>query len=380
VGLTALLAAVVAAQTMTAPQRTDRVTAVRFGVIDPPVVRQVDITVDAPTSNQRRDPAPLECSGLAFVPTGDSGAGRLIMASDRHEHLLFHAGIDAARLTIGRPEPIVIIRNERELLADLESLTWRELADGRRYFYGICSLSNDPDGLPRPARRQLLRVPIDADGRPKTTGVVALRVDHLRHRINDLFIQHRVLPYRAFSLDAPGGPGNTYRWGNVEGLSFTPDGRRLLCGMRNPLADGKAIVFAVSGVDSAFELRDPLRLTVRDAFTLDLDGRGISDIAWDPVTAGYLITAAESNGPKFDDDQPYPPDQLNGALFWWSGRPDESAVRFAEVDNMLPEAVCRLGDSPYIVVGTDEGDVSEGRTRRQSRLIVIHFTGLDLDK
>jgi len=61
VGLTALLAAVVAAaQTMTAPQRTDRVTAVRFGVIDPPVVRQVDITVDAPTSNQRRDPAPLE--------------------------------------------------------------------------------------------------------------------------------------------------------------------------------------------------------------------------------------------------------------------------------------------------------------------------------
>jgi len=374
-----LLTAAAAAQSPRLPERADRVIEIRFGVIDPPVVRQIDITIDAPTSNQQRDPKPLECSGLVYLPAEDGAAGRLIIASDRHEHALFAARADVDRLHVDQPEPTVIISNERELLADIESLTWRTMADGRRHVYAICSLSNDPDGLPRPARRQLVRVNVDENGRPRTTGMVALRVDHLRHALNEMFIQHRVAPYRAFSLEAPGGPGNTYRWGNVEGMTFSPDGRHLLCGMRNPLVDGEAVVFVVGGVDASFELRDPLRLTLRDAMTIDLDGRGISDIAWDPVTRGYLITAAASSGPKLDDDQPYPPDDLDGAAFWWSGRRDEKPVMFAEVANMLPEAICRLGDSPWIMLGTDEGDVSEGRPERQSRLIVMYFNGLELN-
>ena len=36
---------------------------IRFGVIEPPVVAQKDITVWAPTSNQQVDNKPLECSG-----------------------------------------------------------------------------------------------------------------------------------------------------------------------------------------------------------------------------------------------------------------------------------------------------------------------------
>jgi hypothetical protein len=38
--------------------------------------------------------------------------------------------------------------------------------------------------------------------------------------------------------------------------------------------------------------------------------------------------------------------------------------------------VCRLGTSRYIVLGSDEGDVSEGRTARQSILTVLEFTGI----
>jgi hypothetical protein len=44
--------------------------------------------------------------------------------------------------------------------------------------------------------------------------------------------------------------------------------------------------------------------------------------------------------------------------------------------DMTVEAVCRLGTSRYIVLGSDEGDVSEGRTARQSILTVLEFTGI----
>jgi len=370
--------AAVVAQSLPLPHRADRVHPIRFGVVDPPIVRQIDITVEAPTSNQRREPQPLECSGLVYLSTGE-GKGRLIIASDRHEHLLFAADADPDRLTISEPEPTVLVENERELLADIESLTWREHASGVRFVYAICSLSNDPQGLPRPARRRMVRIAVDDEGQLLPGTAMALRVDHLRHALNEKFLQHNVTPYTAYSTDAPGGPGNTYRWGNVEGLAFSADGRFLLCGMRNPTIDGQAILFVVRGVDKAFEMVDPLRIHLRDAITLDLGGRGISDLAWDPLTEGYLITAAMSNGPKLDDDQPYPPDQLNGAIYWWSGRRNEQPIMFAAVDNMLPEAICRVGDSSLIAIGTDEGDVSEGRPQRQSRLILMHFAGLDIE-
>jgi len=43
--------------------------------------------------------------------------------------------------------------------------------------------------------------------------------------------------------------------------------------------------------------------------------------------------------------------------------------------DMKIEAVCRLGQSRFIAVGSDEGDVSEGRAARQSILTIIDFPG-----
>jgi len=113
-----------------------------------------------------------------------------------------------------------------------------------------------------------------------------------------------------------------------------------------------------------------------DMFTLDLGGRGVSDICWDPVTKGYLIAAGRSNGPKLDKDQPFPPNTLDCAMFWWSGRKSERPILFARAPDMKIEAICRLGDSRFIAVCSDEGDVSEGRTARQSVLTVLDFRGI----
>src|SRR5210317_832253 len=48
--------------------QSSQVVEIRFGVIDPPIVAQHDITVRAPKSNQELEERALECSGLAWIP------------------------------------------------------------------------------------------------------------------------------------------------------------------------------------------------------------------------------------------------------------------------------------------------------------------------
>ena len=150
--------------------------------------------------------------------------------------------------------------------------------------------------------------------------------------------------------------------------------------MRNPLRHEMAILFAVSGVPQTMTAMEPDLMAVTDLFLLDLDNRGVSDLAWDPLTEGYLITAAKSNGPKLDPDAPYPPNTLDSALFWWSGHKSDAPLLIARIPDMTIEAVCRLGNSPYIALGSDEGDISEGRVYRQSVLTILEFTGIPFSK
>ena len=166
---------------------------------------------------------------------------------------------------------------------------------------------------------------------------------------------------------------NTPRWGNLEGIAWTPGGERMLCGLRSPLAGSDAMLFALEGVDEAFEAGDAALLRVTDLFRLDLGGRGVTDLAWDPVTGGYLMTAALSNGPKLKDGGAYPLENLDSALFWWSGDKAEAPRRVARFLDLNTDSVCRVGETDFVAVVSDEGDVSEERRGRQSVLLLMHF-------
>ena len=353
-----------------APQARARVAQILFGAIEPPVVAQRDVTVRAATSNQQLEQKPLECSGIAWVD------GHLIISSDRHRHILFTCKVDLDTMTIGTPKPHVIIRNEQELLDDAECVTLKREGDGPPIVYVLCSLSNDRGEESLPQRRHMLRFRCD-QAEPLTAGQpIVLNAGTMRDALNEHFKAVGVRPYRTYYGDFPGPDKNTYRWGNVEGMTFTPAEALLLCGMRNPLHNGAAVMFVVRGAEEAFRFKDPKRMALTDLFTLDLGQRGVSDLCWDPLTKGYLIAAAKSNGPRLDKDQPFPPNTLDSALFWWSGRKNEKPVLFAKVPDMQVEAICRLGTSRFIAIGSDEGDVSEGRGQRQSVLTILDFTGI----
>jgi hypothetical protein len=349
-----------------------RVAEIRFGLVEPPVVAYHDIMLRTPVSNQQLQAKPIECSGLAWIP------GHLVILSDRHGHVVFSCPIDLDRMTLGSPSPHVVVRNEQQLLEDAECITVGRGPDGRPAVYAMCSMSNDPCDQSLPKRRHMLRFELADAESPNPERPAVLSATTLREAVGDCFKTVGIEPYRTFNVDAPGPDKNTYRWGNVEGMTFTPDGSALLLGMRNPLCGDCAMLVAVRGVAEAFDSGDPSKMRVDDVFALDLAGRGVSDLCWDPLTKGYLIAAARSNGPKLDEDEPFPPNTLDSALFWWSGRKTEKAILFARLPDMTVEAVCRLGSTRFIAVGTDEGDVSEGRLRQQqSAVTIIYFTGLD---
>lgn len=351
----------------------DRVAEVYFGIIEPPVVAQSDITISAPVSSQQTEEKPLECSGMAWTD------GRLILSSDRHGLLLFTCPIDLRRMMIGTPTAHMVIGNEQELLDDAESLTVRTDRRGEPTVYVLCSLSNDPDELPLPKRRHMLRMALGDLDPARIPRPIVLSVGRIRDLIHDYFEVVGIEPYRTFHAEFSGSEKNTYRWGNVEGMCFTPDGRGLLLGMRNPLLGSHALMALVEGVDEAFDTRDASRFRLVDLFAIDLGDRGVSDLAWDPLTKGYLIAAGKSAGPKRSKDQAFPPNTLDSALFWWNGHKQDRPILFARFPDMKIEAVCRLGPTRFIAVGSDEGDVSEGRPQQQQSVItILYFTGVDV--
>ena len=354
-----------------AVRQAERVADITFGVIEPPVVAQRDITVRAPMSNQQSEQRALECSGMAWADN------RLLLVSDRHSHILFTCPVDLDQMTIGEPIPHVVIGNEQDLLEDAESITVTPGQAGQWGVYAMGSLSNDPAESPLPKRRHLLHFTLHKGEPFQFSQPVILSAGAIRDAIGHILESARVEPYHTFYMESASTGRNTYRWGNVEGMSFTPDGSSVLLGMRNPLCGDHAIMAVVQGVAEALRTGDPGRFRVTDVFGLDLGDRGVSDISWDPLTRGYLIAAAKSNGPKLSMDQPFPPNTLDSALFWWGGDKAAGPILFARIPDLKIEAVCRLGTTAFIAIGSDEADVSEGRTRQQqSVLTILAFTGI----
>jgi len=360
------------AQQPSAPTVSRDVTEIRFGVLDPPVVMQKDITESFPTNNTTKELKPIEVAGMYF------SNGRLLLISDRHEHCVFTSAFDLSTMKLTPPSRVVIQHNEQYLLQDAEAITVQPRDDGTFVSYIFCSLSNDRNEQPLPMRRHLARFTFTAGEPFEPSRIKVIDGSVIREKLTIYFDKLGIKPYRTFFAGATTAEKNTYRWGNIEGIAFTPDGKRLLAGFRNPLTEGqtgKAIIAALENIDEAFDAGDASKTHVSDLIMLDLGDRGISDLCWDPMTKGYLISAGKSNGLKLDKDQPFPPNTLDSALFWWSGRKTEKPILFATVPEMKIESICRLGTSRLIAIASDEGDESESREQRQSVITVMDFTG-----
>jgi hypothetical protein len=263
-------------------------------------------------------PWPPELSGAALLPDRT-----IALVDDETRNAIFlwdgHFAHPPERLSIAGS------------LDDLEGAA----ADSAGNLYLLTSHSLTRRGRLRPDRQRLARLQAPLRGA-------------------DIEIVDDLRPVLLALLGSSAGPLN------LEGLAWYPVGGRLLLGARSPLASGRAQVVALGPVE---ELFDPERAPGnvegldRDVHRLDLGGRGIRSLDYDPWRRAVLVLAgpAAATEPRSDGEE-----ELSGyALFIW--HPEGGQVERLESTGLAqlaqPEAAVALGrpdangDGPLLLVG-----------------------------
>jgi len=126
---------------------------------------------------------------------------------------------------------------------------------------------------------------------------------------------------------------------NIEGLAATPEGH-LLIGFRNPIPKGKALLIPLLNPNEVIEEK-PARFG--PAIQLDLDGRGIRDVAWHDGT--YIIIAGANFGGR------------NFKLYRWTGTGEPQPLSVDHLNRYSPEAVIIYPDRGFseMQVLSDDG-------------------------
>lgn len=167
--------------------------------------------------------------------------------------------------------------------------------------------------------------------------------------------------------DAAGLPPKAAGGLNIEGLAATPEGG-LLIGFRNPLPAGKAMLVPL--LNPAAVVDGTAQPQFGDTILLDLGQRGVRSIEW--IRGRYVIAAgpfgAEGGGEPGSDF----------ALFTWSGRAGETAMRVPRVvlGDLKPEALFEMPGTSRVHVLSDDGAAcKQGKVSAKKR----RFRGIVVD-
>jgi hypothetical protein len=200
--------------------------------------------------------------------------------------------------------------------------------------YWVSSHGHDGDGRRDRARCAFFATDLRA-GRLEPQGAAYRRL------LDDMAAAEELAPLRLRELDrrriAPKQGGL-----NIEGMTARPDGAVLL-GLRSPLHERRAVLVPFLNPDAVLEGRERARFD--PPITLDLQGNGIRDVAWDAGRRIYVVLGGASGRGH------------GRALYVWSGRDGEEPV---PVDAMVPadfnaEAVLVDAATGRVRVFSDDG-------------------------
>ena len=262
--------------------------------------------------------------------------GRFLVAEDEKEHPFALVTLQADGTS--QHVPLQIDAEDAAKLDDLEGLT----LDTQGNLYAITSHSRNSKGEEKESRDKLLRFRIEGNRMVSATVLNNLKAA--------LTATHPVLADAATVLDVKADGGL-----NIEALEIAPDGQHLLIGFRSPLRGGKALLARLENPAAAFEAAENLRISP-ELVALDLNGHGLRSLSWIPALNGYLLVSG-----------PVAKEQVQFRLWFWSGRPGDSA-RLVSVDG-LPgfehaEGItpAMIAGQPKVVIVSDDGSRAEGRS------------------
>lgn len=262
--------------------------------------------------------------------------GRFIIVEDEKEHPFSVATLRADGTTTTAP----LLLDEAMKLADLEGIA----GDSAGNVYAITSHSRNNAGEEKASREKLVRFRVEGNRLVSPVVVKGLKAA--------LTAAHPVLAQAAEVGDVKADGGL-----NIEALEMSPNGQRLMIGLRSPLSEEHALIASIENPAEVFELGATPRIAAR-LITLDLEGHGLRGMAYIPVLSGYLLISG-----------PVAREQVQFRLWFWSGRQEDRPRRvsvpglagFEHAEGVSPATI---DGRPYIVIVSDDGSREEGRPAR----------------
>ena len=274
------------------------------------------------------------CDASAGVPVGKD---RFLVANDEDNVLRLYRA-DPGEEPVATFDLADFIKPDRDKPeSDLESAA--RLGD--LVFWSTSHGRNKSDKLRESRHRLFATRVVDEGDRVEVRGVGAPYTGLL----DDLLEDARLKKYKLkeASLLAPKKKNAL----NIEGLAGTPDGK-LLIGFRNPIPDDRALIVPL---ENPRQIIEGQRAKLGAPIELDLGGKGIRDMVYDPFRKVYWIVAGSyKSGGKF-------------SLYRWSGDPaaEPQRAKTLDFDDLSPEAVLVYpGEPGRIQFLSDDGTRTVG--------------------
>jgi hypothetical protein len=198
--------------------------------------------------------------------------------------------------------------------------------------YAITSHSSDKDDKAQADREKLLKFSFVAN-----TISEEKQAENLRSPLTSLLDQRD---------DLSAGQAQAI---NIEALSTTPDGKKLLLGLRSPTVGGQALLVVLENPDEVVGLGAKPEFS-KEIVSFDLGG-GFRAITFDEVSGHYLF-ASEAKNKK---------GKLRPALWKWDGRVGHPAEpiklsKIKGVKNIEGMTFFSYRNKDYLLLVCDDGD------------------------
>ena len=266
-----------------------------------------------PTSGFEFEGGPFESSGVVYIP----GTNSILFVDDGRPRQIYWMQLDASGRQAGDVKSVPLGVE----IDDPEDIT----TDGE-YFYVVGSHTREAE-----KRFGLVRFAFD----PSTNRVSASPIPNLRRLLFERVPELREEGFQKAKEDGL----------NIEGITWDPEGHRLLLGLRSPRAMNQALIVPIGVRDPAAPFTiENLSIGEAPAIKLSLHGLGIRSIQYDWKLKSYLIIAGATEM------------QGKGEFSLWRWDGGANVRRVAMLDpEMKPEGVTRaqVGDIDFIFVVGD---------------------------
>lgn len=140
-----------------------------------------------------------------------------------------------------------------------------------------------------------------------------------------------------------------YQQLDIEGLSFDSSKKRLLVGLRAPLAGDKAVILVLENPYTVFSERQTPRFQQKNIH-LNLGGGGIRSIAYDSQRKVYLLA----------NEIPCKKGKVRPAVWAWDGKPRSSPARvelpkLKGIKNIEGITLVQFQKKTFLLMVTDDG-------------------------